>query len=145
MRCLRRCLAPFVVILAGIGLGCDGRPPVDSSLNEATVTGTVLIRGKPATGGKIQFNPANVDRLVGAREADIGKDGTYTIKTYTGGNLIGFAGSVATENPGLFRYKQYYEVQPGENKKDIDPFSNNQAEDDAPTKPYEKGKGVGRR
>ena len=120
MRRSHRHLAPLVVIVAGLGAGCDGRPSVDSSTTEATVSGIVLVKGKPATGGEILFNPANVDRLVGPRSAPIGKDGSYTITTYTGGNQIGFGGSLAVENPGLFRLKQYYEVKRGENKKDFD-------------------------
>ncbi len=120
MRFPTRNLAPFVIILAGLGPGCDGRPPVDSSKTEATVTGTVLVKGKPAKAGEIRFDPSNVDRLVGPRSAPIGPDGTYTIKTYTGGNQIGFAGRLASENPGLFRFKEYFEVQRGENKKNFD-------------------------
>jgi hypothetical protein len=127
MRCPSRYLASFVVILGGLESGCDDRPSVDSSTTEATVTGTVLIKGKPATGGEIQFNPANVDRLVGSRTATIGPDGTYTITTYTGGNQIGFAGRLASENPGLFRFKEYFEVQRGENKKDFDLLKGPQA------------------
>ena len=139
MRCPRRYLAPCVVILAGLGSGCDGRPAVDSSTTEATVTGTVLIKGKPAIGGEIRFNPANVDRLVGPRSAPIGKDGTYTITTYTGGNLIGFAGSLASENPGLFRFREYFEVQRGENKKDFDLLKDSHAAA-LPTKSFGKGR-----
>ena len=123
MRCPWRYLAPIATILAALGPGCDGRPAVDSSMTEATVSGTVLVKGKPATGGEVVFNPANVDRPVGPRSAPINKDGTYTVKTLTGGNQIGFAGSLATENPGLFRLKQYYEVKRGENKKDFDLLS----------------------
>ncbi len=115
-----RRLVPLAAVLAGLALGCDGRPSVDSSMTEATVTGTVKVHGKPATGGEIVFNPANVDRPVGPRSAPISKDGTYTIKTLTGGNQISFAGSLAIENPGLFRMKQYYEVQRGESTKDFD-------------------------
>jgi hypothetical protein len=126
MRFPRRHLAPFVVILAVLGSGCDGRPSIDSSTTEATVTGIVMLKGKPATSGEIFFNPANVDRQVGARSAPIGPDGTYTIKTYTGGIQIGFGGSLVSENPGLFRFKQYYEVQRGENKKDFDLLSSSQ-------------------
>jgi hypothetical protein len=122
-----RHLTPLVVILAGLGSGCDGRPAVDSSTTEATITGTVLIKGKPAKGGEIRFDPSNVDRTVGPRSAPIGPDGTYTIKTYTGGNQIGFAGSLASENPGLFRYKEYFEVRRGETKKDFDLLKDSQA------------------
>ena len=50
--------------------GCgDGKPSVDSSLTEATVTGLVSVKGKPATGGTIRFNPSNSGRIVPYRSA----------------------------------------------------------------------------
>ena len=65
--------------------GCgDGKPWVDTSLKEATVSGVVSVKGKPADGGTILFNPSNSGRIVPSRTAKIGPDGSYTIKTYTG-------------------------------------------------------------
>ncbi len=79
--------APFLSLgsaclqLAGAP-GCgDGKPSIDTSLNEATVTGVVSVKGVPATGGTILFNPSNSGRIVPTRSADIGPDGKYTIKT----------------------------------------------------------------
>ncbi len=133
-----RSYAVLLLLGSAVGLGCDGRPAVDTSTTEVTVTGTVLIKGKPATGGEIRFDPSNVDRPVGPRTAPINPDGTYTIKTFSGGNQIGFAGALATENPGLFRYREYYEVKPGENKKDFDLLTDaNPAK--GPTKSLGKG------
>ena len=64
-----------------------GAPAVSSSMEEATVKGTVTIKGKPAAGGEILFDPANVDRKVMARSAPDQKDGTYTIKTLVDANV----------------------------------------------------------
>jgi hypothetical protein len=135
----QRLFSTSLIVLALIGAGCDGRPYVDTSTTEVTVTGTVLVKGKPATGGEIRFDPSNVDRPVGPRTAPIGKDGTYTIKTFSGGNQIGFAGALAVENPGLFRYREYFEVKKGENRKDFD-LLNDSEPSKGPTKSYGKAK-----
>src|SRR3954449_11900073 len=87
----------FAVLLALLSLaampGCgDGKPSVDTSLTEATVSGVVSAKGTPATGGQIRFNPSNSGRIVPTRSAEIGPDGRYTIKTFTGGNRVTFDG-----------------------------------------------------
>jgi hypothetical protein len=107
------CLA----VVAGCG---DGKPSVDTSLTEATVTGVVSVKGKPATGGKINFNPANAGRIVGINSADIGKDGSYTAKTLTGDNQVTFTGEVAVKNTGVGLIREYAVVKSGENKIDYD-------------------------
>jgi hypothetical protein len=84
------------------------------------VSGVVSVKGKPATGGKVNFNPSNSGRIVGINSADIGPDGTYTVKTYTGGNQVTFSGEVAIKNPGLGLMREYADVKPGENKIDYD-------------------------
>jgi hypothetical protein len=101
--------------------GCgDGKPYVDASLKEATVTGVVSVRGVPATGGTILFNPSNVRRIVPTREAAIGPDGSYTVTTYTGDNRVTFNGEVAAKNRGVGLMKEYADVKSGENKIDFD-------------------------
>src|SRR5437773_1460517 len=76
--------------------GCgDGKPSVDTSLTEATVTGVVTAKGEPVSGGTIHFNPSNSGRIVPTKSAEIGPDGTYTIKTYTGDNRVTYGGAVA--------------------------------------------------
>jgi hypothetical protein len=101
--------------------GCgEGKPYVDTSLNEATVTGIISVKGKPATGGKINFNPSNSGRIVGTNSADIGPDGSYTIKTYTGDNQVTFSGEVAVKNSGVGLLREYAIVKPGDNKIDYD-------------------------
>jgi hypothetical protein len=104
-----------------IAAGCgDGKPYMDTSLTEATVTGIVSVKGKPATGGKINFNPANSSRIVGINLADIGPDGSYTAKTLTGDNQVTFSGEVAIKNNGVGLIREYAVVKSGENKIDYD-------------------------
>jgi hypothetical protein len=101
--------------------GCgDGKPSTDSSLTEATVSGKVSVKGEPATGGTILFNPSNSGRIVPARTAEIQPDGRYTIKTFTGDNQVSFGGDVATKNTGVGLLKEYASVASGENTIDFD-------------------------
>jgi len=113
----------FAMIFLGLATvpGCgDGKPSIDPSLTEATVTGVVSVKGVPATGGAILFNPSNSGRLVPTRSAPIGPDGTYTIKTLTGVNQVSFEGEVAAKNRGVGLIKESAEVRSGENKADFD-------------------------
>jgi hypothetical protein len=103
------------VVLAALmifsGPGCDGggTPSVSSSKAETTVKGTVMIKGQLATGGEITFDPANINRRdASARKAKIEKDGSYTVNTLVGENMV----SVSGENAGINR--QQYVVKMGE-------------------------------
>ena len=120
-----RCCTAVMLATTILGLatvpGCgDGKPSIDTSLIEATVTGVVSVKGVPATGGMILFNPSNSGRLVPTRTAEIGPDGSYTIKTYTGDNLVTFGGAVAAKNAGVGLMREYASVQAGSNKIDYD-------------------------
>ena len=102
---LQRC-SPFLVSMTVLSCatfpGCgDGKPSTDTSLTEATVMGIVKVKGEPATGGTIIFNPNNSGRIVPMRTAEIGPDGHYTIKTYTGDNRVTFSGEIAKKNVGI--------------------------------------------
>ena len=113
------CLALGAAAAGAAGCG-DGKPWVDTSLNEATVSGVVSVKGKPADGGTIMFNPSNSGRIVPTRTAKIGADGSYTIKTYTGVNQVSFDGEVAAKNRGVGLLKEAVDVAAGENKADFD-------------------------
>jgi hypothetical protein len=107
-------------LLAGWGCGAGGSAPaVSSSMTEATVSGTVTIKGKPATKGEVSFDPANVSRNVGARTAPIGADGTYTITTLVGGNVVRVATPETTKDPVLQYNETTFDVQSGTNQLDI--------------------------
>jgi hypothetical protein len=113
-------IASIVMCLATATACGDGKPYVDTSLNEATVTGTVSANGVPATGGSIHFNPSNSGRIVPTRSAEIGPDGKYTIKTYTGDNQVTYGGDVATKNRGVGLRRDFATVEAGENHFDFD-------------------------
>jgi hypothetical protein len=123
--------------------GCgDGKPSTDTSLTEATVTGKVSVKGVPATGGTILFNPSNSGRIVPARTAEIKADGTYTIKTYTGDNQVTFGGDVAKNNMGVGLMREYASVASGSNEIDFDlmgPNSGKQMPIDLAKKSAQKG------
>jgi hypothetical protein len=106
-----------LTVISGCG---DGTPSIDTSLNEATVSGVVMVKGVPATGGTVLFNPSNSGRKVPSRTAPIGTDGSYTIKTLTGTNQVSFEGEVAGKNRGVGLIKEFAEVASGKNKKDFD-------------------------
>jgi hypothetical protein len=110
-----------MILNLGTAPGCgDGKPYVDTSLNEATVTGLVSANGVPATAGTIHFNPSNSGRIVATRSAEIGPDGKYTIKTYTGDNQVTYSGELAKKNPGVGLRRDFATVQAGENNFDFD-------------------------
>jgi hypothetical protein len=117
---MRLCTAPFV-ILACATAGCgDGKPYVDKSQTEATVSGIVSVKGKPADGGQILFNGNSSGRSVPIRTAEIGRDGSYTIKAFTGVNQVSFDGEIASKNRGVGLVKEAFDVASGENKADFD-------------------------
>jgi hypothetical protein len=109
----------FLALTAVPGCG-DGKPNVDTSLTEATVTGIVSAKGVPVTGGTIHFNPSNSGRIEPIRSAEIRPDGSYTITTYTGDNQVTYGGEVAQKNLGVGLRKDYANVQRGENRFDFD-------------------------
>ena len=119
---LRRLSALAITSLLAIGWGCgSGAPPVDSSTTEATVKGTVTIRGKAAKGGKINFDPSNIERKTEvARSAEIGPDGSYTIKTLVGQNQVTFSGPAFVKDAQLQDSQLQYNVPEGESTYNIE-------------------------
>jgi hypothetical protein len=128
MRC-RAAVLSAAVLACAISPGCgDGKPYQDTSMNEATVSGVVKATGEPVTvGGTILFNASNSGRHVPTRTATIGPDGRYTIKTYTGVNVVTYGGEIATKYPGLGLKRDAAEVQSGENSVDFDIMENSKS------------------
>ena len=81
------------------------------------MSGTVRIRGKPMNGGQIAFDPSNYKRPDTARSATIGSDGTYTITTLQGRNLVRVSGPAILKEPQLG-----YSIQSVDVKSDNPPF-----------------------
>jgi hypothetical protein len=104
--------------LAGCG---DAPPAVESSNTEATVSGVVKIDGVLAYEGDVIFDPSNSRRPgVTARNAPIGEDGKYTIKTLVGEISIRLGGRANEKSPILQRMKQGFMVKSGDNTFDLD-------------------------
>ena len=123
MRPLFHCIVGLIgawTLLAVWGCGGGGSAPsVSSSRTEATVSGTVTIKGKPATKGEVTFDPANSQRNVAARTAPISGDGTYTVTTLVGGNIVRVATPETTRDPQLQFNETTFDVQSGTNTLDI--------------------------
>jgi len=117
-----RLILPAALLAWAIVPGCgDGKPYQDTSMTEATVSGVVTAKGTPVTqGGSIGFNASNSGRHVPTRSAPIGPGGRYTLKTYTGDNLVTYEGEIAKKNRGLALRRDYANVQSGENTIDFD-------------------------
>jgi hypothetical protein len=102
-----------------VAWGCGDVPPASSSTEEATVKGTVFIKGKPARKGQVVFDPANYQRKeVKANTAPVGKDGAYTIKTLVGVNSVRVEGP-EVEKAGASYANITFDVKSGENSFDI--------------------------
>jgi hypothetical protein len=111
-------LLASTLLVAACGCG-SGAPPVESSTREATVKGTIKVRGKLVGGGNIIFQPSNPSRVVASRKAPIGKDGSYSVTTMVGQNNV-IIESPEVMRAGLTTEMIQFDVKDGENVKDIE-------------------------
>jgi hypothetical protein len=103
-----------------LGGGCSS-PAATSSNTEATVHGTVKLKGRLATSGKISFNPANINRKEAPiATAEIAKDGTYTVKTLVGHNMVTVTTPETAKDPVLQYNRVQHNVAAGDNTYDIE-------------------------
>jgi len=111
-----------LMVIAGCeGGGIGGGGGASASTEEATVKGTVKINGKPATKGIVNFDPSNINRkMEGVRKADIGSDGSYTVKTLVGGNNVSVNTPETQKDSKLMYNQTTFEVKSGENTLDIE-------------------------
>ena len=103
------------------GGGCsEGRPSATSTTQEATVKGRVTVLGKPATKGRVTFDPRNINRPdARIQTAEIGDDGAYRVTTLVGPNTITVnVPRPPRPMPGMSP-EIGLDVQPGENTRDI--------------------------
>jgi len=112
-------LAATVLLVLTSGCG-DSPPPTNTTNTEVTVKGVVKIDGVPATEGQVEFDPSNYERQTAPRKVDIGKDGSYSIKTYPGQNNIKLLGEVAHKNPILQQARLRYDVPSSETTHDLE-------------------------
>ena len=111
-------LAIWLTACCGCG---DGAPAASSSTEEATVHGIVTIGGTPASGGKITFKSSNINRKTNDVVAEIGVDGSYTIKALIGENQIRVSPAAnKTQKKGSGMYSvDVFEVKSGDNTHDV--------------------------
>ena len=123
MNCrIRRFAIVMGLPIACLFAGCPSasKPAVSTSTQEATVTGTVTINGKPATDGDVEFDPANYQRkMAPSRTAPIGSDSRYTITTLVGMNTVRVATNQSSNERGVAYESIQFDVKPGENTLDI--------------------------
>jgi hypothetical protein len=128
----RRMRGRFLGVLAGVAAvlsilaGCGGPSYLEGSTQEATVKGTVKVRGKLIDGGDLHFNASNPNRKVEIRDAHVGKDGTYTVKAYIGLNIVTLTPPKARTKAqdkayfGVGYDEQHVDVKSGENTADLE-------------------------
>jgi hypothetical protein len=119
-----RFLLASLSLLFALGCG-DSRPAVDRSTTEAKVSGMVKFQGKAVSGGKITFNPSNIERQMGEFTATIGPDGTYSLTTLTGVNAVRFSGQFLVGRPDVAMRIKIVEVAQGDNARDFDILGTN--------------------
>jgi hypothetical protein len=109
------CLAAAGLLAVASGCG-GGRPSVDTSTAEATVSGTVTVDGKPASGCTISFDPSNVERKnASASTAQIGEDGSYSLTTLVGQNMVSFSGPLMSKYPDIVNGAFMHDLAGGPN------------------------------
>jgi hypothetical protein len=122
MRIVRGSLGALAATaLMAVGGGCgDGRPSVDTTTAEATVSGKVTVHGKPAAGNTIAFDPSNAERKgERARTVTIGDDGSYRVTTLAGQNQVSFSGPLINKYPDIANAATMHDLKPGENTLDF--------------------------
>jgi hypothetical protein len=91
-------------------------------MEEVTLKGTVRVRGKPVNNGRVTFRTSNVNRPTApTKEAEIGKDGTYTIATLVGLNFIEVTckETLGAKNRDLMENEQPINIKSGQTTLDI--------------------------
>lgn len=114
------CAVAAAVLVATWGCG-SGTPSASSSSEKVTVKGTVTLKGKPLDGGKIMFDPANINRRdAPVATLEIGKDGTYSGETLSGENSVTVTNPTIAKSPDLSANRAVHTLNSGENTVNID-------------------------
>jgi hypothetical protein len=115
----------IVIFLAAIS-GCDSNPAASgltSSMEEATLKGTVRVNGKAVNNGTVSFRTAHINRPSSpTKSVDINKDGSYSVTTVVGENYVEVTcKELNTKQTKKFLgLEQLIMVKSGENNVDIE-------------------------
>jgi hypothetical protein len=110
------------VVLAAV-CGCGGEEKAGQSTGgakqEATVTGQVTIKGKPATKAKVTFAPLDSRGMpAGSNVAEV-KDGSYSVTTQSGDNDVTITGTGNAEVDATYN-KKTVQLKPGANTENFE-------------------------
>ena len=124
MRRTNRSLAASIAsaaLMAAWGCGESGDGGKAAPRADATVAGKIMIKGKPAAKGRINFEPVDAPGglPVASNVAQVGKDGTYSVTTRTGSNDVTVSGTGDPKTDASYN-KTSFEVQPGSNTLNLD-------------------------
>ena len=81
--------------------GCDGAPSGETSSQEATVAGSVSVKGQRMNSGEVLFTPVGPRPNGAVRSIKVKPDGSYEIKTLVGTNQVRISGPVVKKDPLL--------------------------------------------
>src|SRR5262245_26881453 len=119
----RRLAALFAsaALITTAGCGAEQRTGEGAAAKtEATVTGKITIKGKPASKGRVTIEPLGANGIpTGSKVAEVGKDGTYTVTTTPGQNdvTVSSTGDAAADSG---YNKTSIDAKPGSNTLDLD-------------------------
>jgi hypothetical protein len=79
-------------LLVTMASGCGSNPAASSltsSMEEATLKGTVRVSGKPVNNGTVSFRTAHINRPNSpTKTVEINKNGSYSVQTVVGENYV---------------------------------------------------------
>jgi hypothetical protein len=116
----------MAAILLVAAAGCSSNPAASaltSSMEEATLHGTVRVNGKPVNNGTLSFRTAHINRPKSpTKSVEIGKDGSYSVTTVVGENQVEVTcKELNAKDTKKFRgTEQLIMVQSGDNAVDIE-------------------------
>lgn len=119
-------IAGMAAILLVAAVGCSSNPAASaltSSMEEATLHGTVRVKGKAVNNGTLSFRTAHVNRPNSpTKSVNINKDGSYSVTTVVGENYVEVTcKELNVKDAKKFRgTEQLIMVQSGDNAADIE-------------------------
>jgi hypothetical protein len=111
---LWRLVGLITTTMTVVASGC-GEPATPERTTEATVKGTVTVKGRPLTGGKVTFDSGGNRPDAKDNTSPIGPDGTFSVKTLAGENRVVVDAPVFRQDRSLGSGETTSFVNEGEN------------------------------
>lgn len=82
-----------LMCIAAGAVGCSEAPEVPAGAgHKSVVSGTVTVKGKPATGGTLVFKPNHAVANAATAAATVQFDGKFSVETFSGPCEVSFEG-----------------------------------------------------